>query len=92
MRRLPKPVYLIIAGVGLAALSSRFPDQPAAGVPLAAAAWVCLIAAAAGHVHARRRPVPPPAGAAWAEWCDVADLAAPAALLLGVWPASRMPL
>lgn len=93
MRRLLKPVYLIVAGAGLAALSSRFPDEPAAGVPLAAAAWVCLIVAAAGLMHARRRrPVPPPADAAWAEWCDVADLAAPAALLLGVWPASRTPL
>lgn len=92
MTHLLKPAYLLMAGAGLAALSSWLPGEPAAGGPLAAAAWVCLIAAAAGFVRARRHAVPPPAGAAWAGWCDVADLTAPGALLLGVWPASRTPL
>ncbi|HKX17637.1 MAG TPA: type IV secretory system conjugative DNA transfer family protein, partial [bacterium] len=92
MRRLPKLVYLIIAGVGLAALSSLSPGEPAVGVPLAGAAWICFIAAATGLMRARRHAVPPPAGAAWAGWCDASDLAAPGALLLGLWPASRTPL
>ena len=92
MRRWLRPLCLLVAGLGLAGLSSLFRGNPGAGMPLAGAAWVCLIAAAVSLRRGRRHAVPPPAGARWAGRPEVADLAARGALLLGMWPASRAPL
>jgi type IV secretion system protein VirD4 len=92
MMRIPISVRLTLAGLVLAALSSLLPDVPAAGPLFGCAAWACLIAAAAAVLRARRGTVPPPAAAAWAVWSDAADLTRPGPMLLGVWPASGVPL
>jgi len=92
MTRLSITVRLMLAGIALAVLSPLFPGVPAAGEILASAAWACLIGAYAAARRTRVPAVPPPAGAVWAEWPDVADLARPGALLLGLWPGSRAPL
>src|SRR5579864_7259832 len=92
MTRLSITVRLMLTGIALAALSPLFPGVPVAGEILACAAWACLIGAYAAARRARGRTVAPPAGAVWAEWPDVSDLARPGALLLGLWPGSRTPL
>ena len=92
MSRISNPVRLVLAGVVLAALSSVVSGVPGAAAALACAAWVCVIGAFAGGRRTRRRLAPPPAAAVWAAWPDVADLARPGALLLGLWPGSHVPL
>jgi type IV secretion system protein VirD4 len=93
MNRVSPAVRLALAGLALAALSSiNVPLLPWLGAPLAFAAWSCLVAAWITARNGWRRTVPPPAGAEWAGWRDVADLARPGALLLGLWPGSGAPL
>jgi len=91
MSRVSDPTRLLLGGLLLAGLSSLVPGVPAVGAMVACAAWACLIGACAGARRARRS-VPPPAQAVWAAWPDVADLARPGALLLGLWPGSHTPL
>jgi len=109
MTRVSPAARLALTGAALVLLSSfNTPSIPWAGAPLAVAAWCCLIAAWTAARRARVRAVPPPAGAAWAVWQDIADLARPrlarpqgpaksggkrpGALLLGLWPESGAPL
>jgi type IV secretion system protein VirD4 len=93
MNRVSPAVRLVLAGLALAGLSSiSVPPLPWLGAPLACAAWSCLVAAWITARNARRRTAPPPAGAEWAGWRDVADLARPGAVLLGLWPGSGAPL
>jgi type IV secretion system protein VirD4 len=83
---------LLIAGLALAACSSLVPSMPLGGPLIACAAWTCLICAYAVSRKAPRRSVPPVAASEWGTWADVADLARPGALLLGLWPGSSAPL
>jgi type IV secretion system protein VirD4 len=92
MNRMSNTVRLVLAGLCFAALSPLLPGVPGLGATLACAGWACLIGACAAAWRARRRLVPPPAAAVWAAWSDVADLARPGALLLGLWPGSYTPL
>lgn len=91
MSRVTDATRLLLAGLALAACSSLVPSVPVAAV-FACAAWACLLRAYAMTRKAHRRSAPPLAAAEWGTWADVAELARPGALLLGLWPGSRVPL
>lgn len=80
------------SAVLLATLSAQPHPWPAVfSIFLACAAWACILCAILTSIRSVRR-APLAGGAAWAGWNDVAGLAAPGPLLLGLWPNTGAPL